>query len=112
MVALKLVPRENDAAKELFRRFRLTGYPTLLFLTANGEELDRFGDFMPPDDFLAAIDRIRQGDTFAARLARLDETPGDLRVSVRQSRPRPGPIYAAASEDVHATALLALPGRR
>jgi tetratricopeptide (TPR) repeat protein len=80
MVALKLVPRENDAAKELFRRFRLTGYPTLLFLTANGEELDRFGDFMPPDDFLAAIDRIRQGDTFAARLARLDETPGDFEI--------------------------------
>jgi tetratricopeptide (TPR) repeat protein len=78
MVALKLEPRKNGADKELFKRFRATGYPTLLFLTSDGEELDRFGDFMPPDDFLATIDRIRKGDTFAARLARLDENPGSF----------------------------------
>jgi tetratricopeptide (TPR) repeat protein len=78
MVALKLVPRKNEADKELFQRFRATGYPTLLFLTPDGEELDRFGDFMPPEDFLAAIDRIEAGDTFFARLARLNENPGNL----------------------------------
>jgi thioredoxin-related protein len=66
MVALKLEPQKNAADKELFQHFRSTGYPTLLFLTPEGEELDRFDDFMPPDDFLATIDRIKKGDTFAA----------------------------------------------
>jgi hypothetical protein len=78
MVALKLEPQKKDADKELFERFRSTGYPTLLFLTPDGEELDRFGDFMSPDDFLAAIDRIKEGDTFFARLSRLDENPGSF----------------------------------
>ena len=78
MVALKLEPQKKDADKELFERFRSTGYPTLLFLTPDGKELDRFGDFMSPDDFLAAIDRIKEGDTFFARLSRLDENPGSF----------------------------------
>jgi len=78
MVVLKLEPQKSAADKELFERFRSTGYPTLLFLPANGEELDRFGDFMPADEFLAAIDRIEAGDTFSARLARLDENPGSF----------------------------------
>jgi len=80
MVALKLEPGKNEADKEIFRRFRATGYPTLLFLTPAGEELDRFGDFMSPDDFLATIDRIKSGDTFFARLARFDENPGSFEV--------------------------------
>jgi hypothetical protein len=78
MVALKLEPQKNAAHRELFARFRSTSYPTLLFLTADGVELDRFDDFMPPDEFLATIDRIKKGDTFAARLARLDEDPGNF----------------------------------
>jgi tetratricopeptide (TPR) repeat protein len=78
LVALKLEPEKSAADKELFERFRSTGYPTLLFLTPDGEELDRFGDFMPPDAFLAAIDRIRKGDTFFSRRTRLDQAPGDF----------------------------------
>lgn len=78
MVTLKLEPEKNVADRELFEHFRSTGYPTLLFLTADGEELDRFGDFMSPDDFLATIDRIKSGDTFFARLARLEHDPGSF----------------------------------
>jgi tetratricopeptide (TPR) repeat protein len=78
MVALKLEPSKDEADKELFEHFRATGYPTLLFLNPDGEELDRFGDFMPPDDFLGAIDRIESGDTFFARVARLDQDPGNF----------------------------------
>ena len=78
MVALRFEPQEDDTGKELFQRYHASGYPTLIFLTADGEELDRFGVFMPPDEFLAAIDRIKRGDTFFARLARLDQDPGSL----------------------------------
>jgi len=78
MVALKLEPEKNTEDMELFKRYRSNGYPTILFATSDGEELDRFGDFMPADEFLAVIDRIRAGDTFAARLGRLDEAPGNL----------------------------------
>jgi tetratricopeptide (TPR) repeat protein len=78
MVALKLVPSKNEEDKKVSRRFRVRGFPTLLFLNPSGEELDRFNDFMPPDEFLATIDRVASGDTFFARLARLDEDPGNF----------------------------------
>lgn len=78
MVALRLEPEKNTAHQSLYERFHATGFPTLLFLTSDGEELDRFGDFMAPDAFLASIDRIKKGDTFFSRCARLDQTPGDF----------------------------------
>ena len=78
MVALKLEPAKNVDDLELYRHFRARGFPTLLFLAPDGAELDRFDDFMPPDDFLATINRIKEGDTFATRLARLDEDAGNF----------------------------------
>jgi len=78
MVALKLEPEKNAEDMELFKRYRSAGYPTLLFATADGEELDRLGDFLSADEFLAVIERIKAGDTHAARLARLDQNPGSF----------------------------------
>ena len=112
MVALKLEPERNSDDLGLFRHYRCNGYPTLLFLNAEGAELDRFGDFMPPHELLSAIERIRKGDTFFARLARLDENPANFEVlqlvhdglMVREDFPQ---IYAriaafqAANPDLH-----------
>jgi tetratricopeptide (TPR) repeat protein len=80
LVALKLEPEKNAEDLELYEHYRSYGYPTILFATADGEELDRFGDFMPAKEFLATIDRIKAGDTFAARLARLDQDPGSFKL--------------------------------
>jgi tetratricopeptide (TPR) repeat protein len=78
MVALKLEPEKNAKDMELFRRYRSAGYPTLLVATADVEELDRLGDFVPAGDFLAFVDRVKAGDTFTARLANLDQSPGSF----------------------------------
>lgn len=86
LVALKLEPEKNAEDMQLFKRYRSAGYPTLLFATADGEELDRLGDFLPADEFLAVIDRIEAGDIFAARRARLDREPGNFELLERVHR--------------------------
>lgn len=76
-MSLKLVPRQDEAAKVVYERYSVGGYPTLLFLDPDGEELDRLVGFLPADRFLHEVRRVRAGDTFAARLARLQAEPGD-----------------------------------
>jgi tetratricopeptide (TPR) repeat protein len=74
---MKLEPRKNEADMELFRKYGALGYPTLVLADAEGNELDRLSSFMPPEDFITEIKRIQSGDTFAARLAKFDESPAD-----------------------------------
>jgi tetratricopeptide (TPR) repeat protein len=72
---MKLEPRKNEADMELFRKYGALGYPTLVLADTEGNELDRLSSFMPPEQFIAEIKRIQSGDTFAAKLARFDESP-------------------------------------
>jgi hypothetical protein len=53
-------------------------YPTIVFLDADGEEIDRILGYLPPDRFLERLEGIRSGDTFAACLERLAADPTDL----------------------------------
>ena len=75
---MKLVPATDEHADELFGKYSLLGFPTLLFLDAAGNELDRLGDFLPPEQFLSELARIQSGDTFASRVERLAQNPTDL----------------------------------
>lgn len=76
LVALRL-----DAEKEgvdAAERYGVRSYPTIIFLDAAGHEVDRILGYLPPDAFLAEVQRIRAGDTFNACLARLNEEPSNL----------------------------------
>ncbi len=75
MVAMKL-----DAEKEglkLARKFGVDSYPTMVFLDADGNEMERILGYLPPNKFLLRVQRIRVGDTFLACLRKLEEDPGD-----------------------------------
>jgi len=53
VVAVKL-----DAEKEGVReasRYRVAGYPTILFLAADGREVGRIGGYLPPQPFLEEL---------------------------------------------------------
>ena len=77
MVAVKLAPAKDEKAKELRVAYNVPGYPTMVFTDSEGNEVDRLMGFMTPETLLNEINRIEAGDTFVARLERLDANPGD-----------------------------------
>jgi thiol-disulfide isomerase/thioredoxin/tetratricopeptide (TPR) repeat protein len=77
----QIVSLRRDAEKdgaELAARFGVDSYPTMIFLDAAGNEMDRIIGYLPPAPFLERIGRIRTGDTFLACLRQLEEDPGDV----------------------------------
>lgn len=83
MVSVKLAPAKSEEAKALREQFKVPGYPTMIFLDAEGGELDRLIGFMPPATFLAEVERIESGDTFAAVLQQLDQDPAKTEILER-----------------------------
>lgn len=82
----ELVALQLDAEKEgieAAEKYGVRSFPTIVFLDTAGHEIDRILGYLPPDAFLAEVQRIRAGDTFNACLARLNEDPADLEVLER-----------------------------
>jgi len=46
------IDADTDGAWELKSRYKVGGYPTLLFTTSKGEEISRFTDFRSPSEFV------------------------------------------------------------
>ena len=49
---------DNDRRPDLNRRYNMGGWPTVAFLTASGEVLTG-ATYLPPDQFLTALERVR-----------------------------------------------------
>jgi thioredoxin-related protein len=76
-----LVAMKVDAEKEgieLAERFQVDSYPTMVFVEADGTEIDRIVGYLPPESFLERVAKVRTGDTFLACLRELDEDPGSV----------------------------------
>ncbi|MCK5378693.1 MAG: thioredoxin fold domain-containing protein, partial [Acidobacteria bacterium] len=106
----EVVALQLDAEKEgvdSAERYGVRSYPTILFLDSAGNEVDRILGYLPPDAFLAEVQRIRAGDTFNACLARLNEDPANLEAlerAVEGLLERSDAIAAIVRvEDFHAT---------
>jgi thioredoxin-related protein len=74
LVALKLNAEEEG--EELAAKFGITGYPAIVFIDSEGHEVDRIEGYLPPDDFIAEVKRIRSGETLANFLKQLEKDPG------------------------------------
>lgn len=84
--AQKLVPLKLDAEKEgaeLAKKNNVSGYPTILFLSGQGEVVGRIGGYMKPEPFLAEVKKI---------LATAEELPEIL--ATLKSNPDDGPANA------------------
>lgn len=83
-----LIPIEIDAEKgdgiELAKKYRIGGYPTMVFLNAEGEEVDRIPGYLPADDMVGELTRIVNGiDTYPALKARLENSPNDPDIIIK-----------------------------
>ena len=70
-----LISKKIDAEKgngpELKKKYRVRGYPTILFLDSQGVEIDRIVGYRPPEEFLIELNRIKNGEnTISEILAR------------------------------------------
>jgi thioredoxin-related protein len=91
-VNTNLVPIKIDAEKgegiDIAKKYKVRGYPTILLITADGQEIDRVLGFVPPDPFLKNItDYVNGVGTIGSLKARLAEEPND-----------PATVYAVASK--------------
>ncbi len=58
----KIVSVKVNAEKEgveLAKKYGVSGYPTILFVTAGGEQVGRMGGYSPPEPFLDTAQRIQ-----------------------------------------------------
>ena len=62
IVNLKIDAEDGGEGQSLAEKFGVSGFPTILFLTADGREVDRIGGFLPAPQFLEEMKRIERGE--------------------------------------------------
>jgi len=70
-----------DAEKDVLtsRKYRIYGYPSILFLRSNGQEIDRIVGYYSADEFLKTAKDILAGkNTFAVLLEKEKRCPNDI----------------------------------
>lgn len=51
-----------DKEKEITKKYKVTGYPTIVFLDSNGKEIDRVEGYIQPEELLAKLKKINKND--------------------------------------------------
>lgn len=73
-----------DADKDTLdtRKYGISGYPTIVLMKPDGEEIDRIYGYLPLPDFINQINLYLEGkETLQDFLARLADNPNDLEVN-------------------------------
>jgi len=73
MISLKANAEDGAQGQAFAQRYGVGGYPTILFLTADGREVDRIGGFLPAHQFLEEMKRIKEGRETFLSLQQADE---------------------------------------
>ncbi len=60
LISLK-IDAEKGYGPNQKEKYRVRGYPTIIVLDNSGNELDRIVGYLPPDDFLKELNRIKNG---------------------------------------------------
>ena len=78
VVAIR-IDAETEPGKALVARYHVVGYPTVLLIGPDGQEIDRVFGFVDGDTFIRTVGEYRAGKgTFADLERRLEASPDDL----------------------------------
>jgi thiol-disulfide isomerase/thioredoxin len=73
------VNAETPEGRRLVKRFKITTYPSLVFVDPDGSPRDLIRGYLPPDAFKVEAERLlRNEDTISGYEARIKADPGDL----------------------------------
>jgi len=70
---------EKGMGEKLAKEYRVHAWPTLIVFNPQGEEIDRYVGYLPPDEFLSTIEGYTRGEgTTLAWQKQLAENPDDI----------------------------------
>ena len=73
LISKKIDAEKGDGPKQK-KKYRVRGYPTILFLDSQGVEIDRIVGYRPPKEFLSELNRIKKGEnTISEILAKYEQ---------------------------------------
>lgn len=102
----QVVPVKLNAEKAeglaIARKYRVTGFPTILFINEKGAVEDVIGGYMPPAGFSQKIQEALTVHSLPTLEARCREHPNDLAILAKLV-----PVYAAKGDIAKAEAALA-----
>jgi len=83
---LKQVNWKIDAEKgegpDLAKKYSVSGYPTIVFVDGNGDEIDRIVGYMPAKDFLKRIKEFNEGvNTYGSIMKLIKGNPDDIKAN-------------------------------
>ena len=64
----KKIDAEKGAGPDQKKKYRVRGYPTILFLDKQGVEIDRIVGYRPPEEFLIELNRIKNGENTLSKI--------------------------------------------
>lgn len=104
-LAGQLVPLKVDAEKEgvdLAKKYKVNGYPTILFVDADGEVWGEIGGYMPPESFMDAMAGVIDVHKIYPKAKKtLEKNPNDGEANCQISR-----VYAARGKLKDASAAI------
>jgi len=70
---------DSSGVKEIIQHYKISGYPTVIIVNSDSTEIDRLIGYLPPENFLAELQRInRDENTIADYVKRTAENPEDF----------------------------------
>ena len=74
------IDAEKGEGVELAKRYAVNGFPTIVFVDGNGDEVDRIVGYMPAKDFLKRIKEFNEGvNTYGSITKVLKTNPDDIK---------------------------------
>ncbi len=70
---------DSTEGKELIEHYKISGFPTIIFVDSDSNEIDRIIGYLPPENFLNELQRIQRGEnTIADYIKKTTENPNDF----------------------------------
>ena len=82
LISLK-IDAEKGSGPMQKEKYRVRGYPTIIVLDNSGNELDRIVGYLPPDNFLKELNRIKNGtNTLSDLQLKFSENSNDIAIQL------------------------------
>jgi thioredoxin-related protein/Tfp pilus assembly protein PilF len=81
------IDAEKGEGIELAKKFGISGYPTVVFVNGNGEEIDRIVGYFPAKEFLSIMKDYNAGkNTLPSLKKALEINPDDIEANIKMGK--------------------------